>query len=136
MAAAINSKSAEERTWDSIFSTINFDCDPPVKYIKGAVIQTKSGKKIKLTGQEYANVMEQERQFGPAQGVVKSCRVTLDFEKLKTDIDRFANTTIKKISNKYRKSREQVSWNTKLKKMSIPKSSFSNDDSKKTGSNT
>lgn len=110
-------KTNDDHAWDHIFSTISFDFDPPAKYIKAAVIQTKTGKKVKLTAQEYMSVMEQERQIDPKHAIVKSCRVTLDFEKLKTDIDRFALAAVKKAGARFRKSRSQIAWNAQLKRM-------------------
>ena len=113
-------KSPEDLVWDQIFSSIMFEIEPPAKYIKDAVVKTKTGKRIKLTGQEFASVMEQERMVDPDQAIIESCRVTLDFEKIKEDINKFALGSLKKSSSRYKKSKSQTTMQTKLKPKTIP----------------
>jgi hypothetical protein len=113
-------KSPEDLVWDQIFSSIVFEIEPPAKYIKDAVVRTKTGKRIKLTGQEFASVMEQERMVDPDQAIIESCRVTLDFEKIKEDINKFALGSLKKSSSRYKKSKNQSVIQTKLKPKTIP----------------
>ena len=108
-------KSPEDLVWDRIFSSINFEVEPPAKYIKDAVIKTKTGKRIKLTGQEFVTVIEQERLMDPDHAIIESCRVTLDFEKIKEDINKFALGSLKKSSSRYKKSKNQTVIQAKLK---------------------
>ena len=92
-------KTQDDLTWEQIFSSISFEIEPPVKYIKDVLIRTKTGRRIRLTGREFVAVMEQERQMDPEHAMIQSCRVTLDFEKIKGDIDRFAVGLLKKSTN-------------------------------------
>jgi hypothetical protein len=101
-------KSPEDLEWDHIFSALEFDSEPDPKYIKQAIIETKTGKRFKLTGSEFHNVMTQEREMGPEHGVVVSCKVTLDFQKLKADVDKFAITVLNKHARTHAQSKTQI----------------------------
>ena len=113
-------KTQDDLTWEQIFSSISFEIEPPVKYIKDVLIRTKTGRRIRLTGREFVAVMEQERQMDPEHAMIQSCRVTLDFEKIKGDIDRFAVGLLKKSSSRYKKSRAQTALAAQLKKLNPP----------------
>ena len=113
-------KNPQDAEWESIFNAISFDVEPDAKYIKEATIRTVSGKRYKLNGQEFAHVMEHERQLPPEEAVVASCKVTLDFEKLKTDINQFAERALKKASRSHPKSNRQKTQAAKLRKRARP----------------
>jgi hypothetical protein len=116
-------KSPQDQEWESIFNAISFDVEPDPKYIKEATIRTVSGKRYKLNGHEFANVMEHERHLPPEEAVVASCKVTLDFEKLKTDITMFAERALRKASRRYARSNRQKSQMTKMRKAANTKNS-------------
>ena len=101
-------KSPEDLEWEQIFSALQFDTEPDPKYIKQAVIETKTGKKFRLSGSEFHNVMMQEREMGPEHAVVTSCKITLDFQKLKADVDKFAQTTLNKMCKQHALSKAQL----------------------------
>lgn len=109
-------KTAEDLEWEAIFNSITFDTEPPAKYIKDAVVRTRYGKRIKLSGKEFVAVMEQERMMDPEDALIESCKVTLDFDRLKQDISRFATGVLKKASSRYKKSRSQNSLASKLRR--------------------
>jgi mannitol-1-phosphate/altronate dehydrogenase len=111
-------KSEEDITWDKIFSTISYEIDLPAKYIKDAVIKTKTGKRIKLTGKEFASVMEQERMVDPQEAIIESARVRIDFEKIKDDVNKFALSSLKKSGNRYRKNKHQLAAQASFAKKS------------------
>ena len=113
-------KSPEDQEWENIFNAITFDAEPDPKYIKEATVKTISGKRYKLSGYEFANVMEQERQAPPEHAIVESCKVILDFEKLKADISSFADKALRKASRRHPKSSRQSRINTKLRKAARP----------------
>lgn len=113
-------KSPEDQAWESIFNAISFDVEPDPKYIKEATIKTVTGKRYKLSGVEFANVMHHERYLPPEEAVVESCKVILDFEKLKTDITLFAEKALRKVSRRHPKSSRQKYQNTKMRKASRP----------------
>jgi len=110
-------KTAEDLEWEAIFNSINYHVEPHPKYIKNAVVHTKYGKRLKLTGKEFVEVMEQERLMDPDDALIESCKVTLDFDKLKTDISRFATSVLKRASSRYKKSRKQTQAAAKLRKL-------------------
>jgi len=110
-------KTAEDLEWEAIFNSISFDTEPPAKYIKDAVVRTRYGKRIKLSGKEFVSVMEQERMMDPEDALIESCKVSLDFDRLKQDITRFANSVLKKASSRYKKSRAQTSQAAKLRQL-------------------
>lgn len=100
-------KSAEDLEWEHIFSAINFETEPDPKYIKQAVIQTKTGKKFRLNGVEFHHVMAQEREQDPEHAMVESCKITLDYQKIKEDVTKFAQNSLAKSARRYPKSRSQ-----------------------------
>ena len=110
-------KTPEDLEWEAIFSSISYHFEPHPKYIKNAVVHTKFGKRLRLSGKDFVEVMEQERMMDPEDALIESCKVTLDFDRLKQDISRFANSVLKKASSRYRKSRAQASQSAKLRKM-------------------
>jgi hypothetical protein len=110
-------KTPEDLVWDNIFSSIIFESEPPPKYIKTATIHTKTGKRIKLTGEEFTEVMEHERMMHPDHAIVESCKVTLDFDLLKHDVEKFAVHVLTKAGRQFKKSKRQQSLQTKLRKL-------------------
>lgn len=100
-------RSPEDQQWDRIFSNISFNCEPPTRYIKDAVVKTRTGKRIKLSAKEFAAVMEQEKYVDPEQALIESCRVNLDFDRIKIDVDRFTQTILNRSSRRYKKSASQ-----------------------------
>jgi hypothetical protein len=108
-------KSPEDVEWDNIFNNLSFDTEPHHKYIKQAVIKTKTGKRFKLNGLEFSSIMEQERNMDPADAMVESCKVTLDFQKIKTDVTRFAVQSLAKSARRHRKSTAQHRFTRALK---------------------
>ena len=110
-------KTPEDLVWDNIFSSIIFESEPPPKYIKTATIHTKSGKRIKLTGEEFTEVMEHERMMHPDHAIVESCKVTLDFDLLKHDVEKFALGALNRAGKQFKKSKSQQSLATKLRKL-------------------
>lgn len=114
-------KTTEDLEWETIFNSINYHLEPHPKYIKNAIVYTKYGKRLRLTGKEFVEVMEQERLMDPDDALIESCKVTLDFDKLKQDISRYANSVLKRASSRYKKSKKQTQTATKLKKLATEK---------------
>lgn len=100
-------KTPEDLEWEQIFSAIQFDSEPDPKYIKEAVIRTKTGKRFKLNGVEFSSVMEQERSMDPEHAIVESCKITLDFQKIKQDVTKFAVGSLDKSAKRFAKSSRQ-----------------------------
>lgn len=101
-------KTPEDLEWEQIFSAIQFDTEPDPKYIKQAVVETRTGKKFKLSGAQFHDVMMQEREQAPEHALIVSCKITLDFHKIKTDVTRFAVTTLTKSARRHALSKGQL----------------------------
>jgi hypothetical protein len=113
-------KSPEDLEWEHIFSALEFDQEPHPKYIKQAVIRTKTGKRFRLNGEEFITVMEQERNMHPDHAVVESCKITLDYEKIRTDVNKFAVSSLNKVSRLHPKSKIQRQQSRKLASRARP----------------
>jgi hypothetical protein len=111
-------KSPEDLEWEQIFNAIEFESEPDPRYIKTATITTKSGKKFKLNGHEFSNVMEHERNLDPEEAVIASCKVTLDFQKIKNDVTSFAIKSLDRSARRYPKSRSQQSQKRSISRAS------------------
>lgn len=101
-------KSTEDLEWEQIFNSIQFDTEPDPKYIKQAVIQTKTGKRVKLNGQEFHSVMAHEREQAPEHAVIVSCKITLDFTRIKNDVTKFAVTSLSRSAKRHALSKHQL----------------------------
>jgi hypothetical protein len=101
-------KTPEDLEWEQIFSALQFDTEPDPKYIKQAVVETKTGRKFKLNGTEFHHVMAQEREMSPEHAAIVSCKITLDFNKIRTDVNRFAQTHLIKSAKRYAYSKAQL----------------------------
>ena len=110
-------KSPEDQEWEYIFGNIVLLIEPEPKYIKQAVVHTKTGQKYKLNGIEFANIMEHERNLPPQEAVIESCKIILDYQKIKTDVTRFAVNSLQKTSRKYAKSTRQGKQTRALNKL-------------------
>lgn len=110
-------KSPEDQEWEYIFNNIVLEIEPEPKYIKQAVVHTKTGQKYKLNGTEFAHIMEHERNLDPQDTVIESCKVTLDFQKIKDDVTKFAMRSFQKTSRRYAKSSRQSKQTRALNKL-------------------
>ncbi len=109
-------KTPEDLEWEQIFSAIQFEAEPDPKYIKQAVIETVSGKKFRLTGYELQEVMSMDRSQDPAHAQVVSCKITLNFDLIKSDVNKFAIKELTKSARRHTKSARQLRVNRALKK--------------------
>jgi len=110
-------KSPEDQEWEYIFSNIVLETEPEPKYIKQAVVHTRNGQKYKLSGIEFAHIMEHERSLDPEEAVIESCKVTLDFQKIRDDVDKFAVRSLQKSLRRHPKSPKQSRQTRALKKL-------------------
>jgi hypothetical protein len=113
-------KTTQDAEWDQIFDAISFDVEPDPKYIKEATIRTVSGKQFKLNGTEFHNVMEQERMLPPEEAVVASCKVKLDLERIKSDVNQFVEKALRKVTRQHVRSTRQKQLATRIRKLARP----------------
>jgi hypothetical protein len=101
-------KTPEDLEWEQIFSALQFETEPDPKYIKQAVVETKTGKKFRLSGPEFHDVMMHEREQAPEHAAIVSCKITLDFHKIKSDVTKFAVNCLSKSARRHALSRGQL----------------------------
>ena len=82
---------AQDDAWNEIFESLSIENEPPVRYIKNVVIQTKDGSVIKVSGKHFAEIIEQERELSPDQSEIQSCRLSINFPRLRADVDAWAH---------------------------------------------
>ena len=78
---------AADAAWDEIFDSLIIENEPPTRYIRSVIIQTKDGSTIKVSGKHFADIIEQERELSPEDSAIQSCRMSINFPKLRSDID-------------------------------------------------
>jgi len=83
--------------WDQIFEDLILDSEPPTRYIKDAVIITKSGSRFRVSPDDFATIVAREKQIDPDQSDIQSCSLSIDFAKVKRDVNRWTNKLISNI---------------------------------------
>ena len=78
---------AADAVWEDIFNSLTIENEPPTRYIKSVIIQTKDGSVLKVSGRSFAEIIEQERHLSPGQSEIYSCRMTINFPKLRADVE-------------------------------------------------
>ena len=82
---------AADAAWDEIFNSLSIENEPPTRYIKSVIIQTKDGSVIKVSGKNFADIIEQERELSPEESEIRSCKMSINFPRLRADVDAWAN---------------------------------------------
>ena len=85
--------------WDEIFDDLILDTEPPTRYIKDAVITTKSGNRFKVSADAFADIVAKEKLLGPDQSEIQSCSISIDFTKIKRDVNKWTNKFIESIES-------------------------------------
>lgn len=83
---------ASDAVWDDIFNNLTIDNEPPTRYIKSVVIQTKDGSLIKVSGKHFAEIIEQERHLDPNDSEIRSCKMSINFPRLRADVESWTGT--------------------------------------------
>jgi hypothetical protein len=83
-------KKSSDAVWEDIFDSLVLEAEPPQKYIKRVTITTKDGHIFSLSPQDFAALIEQERYLPPGVGEIMSARMSLDFNKIKKDVDKWS----------------------------------------------
>jgi len=81
---------ASDDAWDEIFNSLTIENEPPIRYIKNVIIQTKDGSVIKVSGKNFAEIIEQERELSPEDSEIRSCKMSINFPRLRADVDAWA----------------------------------------------
>jgi len=83
--------------WDDIFDDLVLESEPPIRYIKDAVIVTKSGARFKVSAEDYAEIVAREKNLTPDQSDIMSCSLSIDFARIKRDVNRYATKMLAEI---------------------------------------
>lgn len=95
--AEMSRSRSNQDVWDQIFDDLILETEPPIRYIKDAIIITKNGVKFKVTPDEFATIAAKERQLDPEQSEIQSCSLSIDFTKVKRDINRWTKNFVDSI---------------------------------------
>lgn len=87
-------KKSSDAVWEDIFDSLVLEAEPPQKYIKRVTITTKDGHTFSLSPQDFAALIEQERYLPPGLGEIMSARMSLDFNKIKKDVDKWSEALL------------------------------------------
>ena len=85
--------------WDEIFDNLILETEPPIQYIKDAIIVTKNGTRFKVSASDYAEILARERTLGAEQSDIQSCSLSIDFSRIKRDVNRYANKLISTVED-------------------------------------
>ena len=98
MGVRVMSKSRNNaEVWNDIFDDLVLVGEPPMRYIKDAVIVTKNGARFKVSADDFAEIVAKERLLDPGQSDIFSCSVTVDFARIKRDVTRWTNKLLTEI---------------------------------------
>jgi hypothetical protein len=87
---AMTNKNSPDNVWEDIFNNLMITADPPPKYIKKVIVTTNSGDSIGMSSQDFSALLEYEKSLPPGQSDIQSARMSLDFNKIKKDVDKWA----------------------------------------------
>lgn len=90
----MSTKKPADEVWEEIFDSLVVEAEPPQKYVKRVTITTRDGSTFSVSPQDFSALIEQERGLPTGHGDILSARMSLDFNRIKRDIDRWANDFI------------------------------------------
>ncbi len=109
--------------WDDIFDSLVLDNEPPFEYIKNVVITTKAGIRLKVNAIDFAHILERERYLSSDESDILSCRLAINFNKVRKDVDSWADQLINQFESQTVEEKK-----TPVKKTSPRKKSTTNAD--------
>lgn len=83
--------------WDQIFEDLVLDSEPPMRYIKDAVVITKNGARFRVSPEDLVHIVARERMIDAEQSDIQSMSLSIDFAKIKRDVNRWTNKFISEI---------------------------------------
>lgn len=102
--------------WDMIFDTLIIESDPPpIKYINDATIITKSGNKFKVSAEDFTAMVQQHKATGFENTEIYSCSLSINFTRIKRDVNRWTNKFISDIESEIAKTIAEDELKTRRK---------------------
>lgn len=92
------SSKVEDDTWDDIFESLTIENEPPIEYIRNVIIYTKDGTYVKVSAKHFAEIIEHEKHLGPEHSEIKSCRMNINFPKLRADVDAWTGMLLDRLN--------------------------------------
>lgn len=83
--------------WEQIFADLILEAEPPIRYIKDAIIVTKNGARFKVSPDDFADIVARERNIDPEQSDIISCSLTINFAKVKRDVNKWTHSLLNTI---------------------------------------
>ena len=80
-----------DTVWEDIFDSLILEAEPPHRYVKKVTITTKDGKTFSISPQDFSALIEQEKQLPPGLGEIQSAKMSLDFNRIKRDVDKWSD---------------------------------------------
>lgn len=103
--------------WDMIFDDLILESDPPpAKYIKDAVIVTKSGSRFKVSAEDFGEIVARQKAIGLENSDIFSCSLNIDFTRIKRDVNRWTNKFIAEIEVEAAKMVDEILTNKQRKR--------------------
>lgn len=84
-----------DEVWNEIFESLILDTEPPIEYIKNVIITTKTGVRLKVSAIDFAQILERERFIHPEESDILSCRLAINFDKVRKDVNQWAENVLK-----------------------------------------
>ena len=86
--------------WDDIIESLVLETEPPAKYIKDAIIVTKTGSSYKLSADDFADLVAREKSIPTEQSDIQHCSVSIDFTRIKRDVNKWSMSMIESVESK------------------------------------
>lgn len=99
----VTQRSSDDSVWDEIFDNLVIESEPPIEYIKQVTIKTKDGRQHRVSARNFAKIIEQERHLTPEESEIRSCRMSINFQKLRDDVDAWTDDLIRRLDGTNRK---------------------------------
>jgi len=90
MATSQKKTTAADEYWNEIFDSLVIENEPPIEYIKRVIIVTKDGNQYKVSAQHFAQIIEHEKHLHPDESEIRSCKMSIDYNKLRYDVENWA----------------------------------------------
>ena len=91
MVTIMAQKHSPDDIWNDIFDSLVLDNEPPFEYIKNVVITTKTGVRLRVSAIDFAQILERERFLTSAESDILSCKLAINFDKVRKDVDKWAD---------------------------------------------
>jgi hypothetical protein len=90
-------KISDDAVWNDIFDSLVIENEPPIEYIKQVTIRTKDGSLHRVSAKHFAEIIEQERHLTPDESEIRSCKMSINFQKLRNDVDTWTEDLIRRL---------------------------------------